>query len=87
MKYAVLLCFLLLMGCAPVPTLEELENQAMLTGNWSEVERRQKIIANRNAERGLGCQAREVALCVKDIGKTVCTCIERNALRGIVARR
>ena len=87
MKYAALLCFLLLMGCAPVPTLEELENQAMLTGNWSAVERRQKTIARRNADRGLGCPGGKISFCVQDIGETVCSCVDRDALDGIFARR
>jgi hypothetical protein len=33
---------LVLFACAPVPTLEELEDEAMLTGDWSKVEAREK---------------------------------------------
>lgn len=87
MKCAVLLCFLLLTACAPVPTLEQLENQAMLTGNWSDVERRQKAIARRNADRGLGCPVGKISFCVQDIGKTACSCVDRDALSGIFAGR
>ena len=32
----------LLVACEPVPTLEELEDQANLTGDWSQVEKRER---------------------------------------------
>ncbi len=46
---------LLLGGCASFASLEELEAQAMLTGDWSAVERRERIIARREAQDAVQC--------------------------------
>ena len=42
------LLVLLLVSCAPQATLEELEREALLTGDWSKVEARERRMA-RNA--------------------------------------
>ncbi|MCH7538407.1 MAG: hypothetical protein IID57_11200, partial [Proteobacteria bacterium] len=43
----ILVLLLMLGGCAVVPTLEDLEDQALLTGDWSQVENRERTIARR----------------------------------------
>ena len=40
---------LLLVSCTPMPTLEELESEATMTGDWSRVEKRERIIRDRLA--------------------------------------
>ena len=55
MKYTTtILAVLLLAGCAPIKSLEELKDEASVSGDWSEVERRERIL-KRRAERGT-CQ-------------------------------
>ncbi len=80
MKFTVLLGFLFLTACASVPTLDELEQRAMLTGDWTEVEKREKIIARRTAARGPICPAGSVPLCVNGVGKNKCTCVDRDTV-------
>ncbi len=52
MKCMGVLLLSFLIGCAPVATLEELEAQAYVSGDWSEVEKRERIIARREARKG-----------------------------------
>lgn len=85
MKYAALLGFLLLTACATVPTLDELEHRAMLTGDWTEVERREKVIARRAAERGINCPAGYVSFCVKGV-RNECSCVDRDTLANFFDR-
>ena len=86
MRYTALLGFLLLTACASVPTLDELEQRAMLTGDWTEVERREKIIARRTADRGYICPAGKVSFCVKGLGRNECSCVDRDTLDDFFGR-
>ena len=52
MKGMALLVLVLLGGCGTYTSLEQLEATAMLTGDWSEVEKRERIIARRNLRAG-----------------------------------
>ena len=52
---AIVLGLFLLGGCGTYHTLEELEDQAMLTGDWSQVERRESKIAMRTGRSGMSC--------------------------------
>ncbi len=78
-----LLCFLL--GCAPVSTLEELEAQAYVSGDWSEVDKRERMIARRQARQGPSCPSGYIAYCEKYAGAARCTCVSRDAMTGILA--
>ncbi len=75
--------FLVLMlgGCAAGPTLEELEDQAVLTGDWSQVEKRERTIARRKADEPLDCANGYVSYCETRIAKTRCSCVSRAAIR------
>lgn len=56
-------CLLLSTACAPVP-LEKLIDEALVTGDWSEVEKREKSIARRKNETlPSGCGPEEVLMC------------------------
>ncbi len=78
-----LVCFLV--GCAPVSTLEELEAQAYLTGNWSEVDKRERMIARRQVLRGPSCPSGYISYCERHVGSQRCACVSREALSGILA--
>ena len=72
---------LMLGGCAAAPTLEELEDQALLTGDWSQVEKRERTIARRKAAEPLACADGYVSYCVTRIATTRCGCVSRAAIR------
>ena len=83
-----MLVVLALVACAPQMTLEQLEDQAMLTGDWSQVEKRERLIrrkAMRNAQDDLVCPDDMTAVCDKSFGDTHCTCVDRNVMRDIFA--
>ncbi len=76
---------LMLGGCAAVPTLEELEDQALLTGDWSQVEKRERTIARRLAGAGEPpiCASGYISVCQTQIGTTRCGCVSRSAMRDV----
>ena len=74
-----------LLGCAPVPTLEQLEDAAMLTGDWSQVERRERIIQRREARQALQCPLGYISYCEPRIGREDCVCVGHDALDDIFA--
>jgi hypothetical protein len=85
MKVLVLLGVLILTGCISAPTLEQLETQAFLTGDWSAVERRQRTIAKRAALRTIQCPAGYIAVCKKQIGEDRCGCINDAQMRALLS--
>lgn len=80
----VLLC--LLAGCVARPTLEELETQAMLTGDWSAVEKRERSIERRRARTGIECDIGLTAYCEITAGHRACTCVSSRSLSMTIWR-
>lgn len=78
---------LLLGGCAAAVPLAELERQAMLTGDWSAVERRERQMARRVEVRGPFCAHGFVRYCVDAGSRDRCTCITEQRLRDMFSRR
>ena len=72
---------LLLGGCAAGPTLEELEDQAVLTGDWSQVEKRERTIARRQAEEPLDCAKGYMSYCETRMATTRCSCVSHSVMR------
>ena len=79
----ILVLLLMLGGCAAVPMLEELEDQALLTGDWSQVEKRERTIARRQPGKPLDCAAGYVSYCKARIVNTRCGCVSRSAMRDL----
>jgi hypothetical protein len=44
MNIVILVTLLVVVGCAPRPTLEQLEDEASVTGEWATVEHREELI-------------------------------------------
>ena len=85
MKVLVLLgACLLTVGCGHIATLEELENQALITGDWSEVERRERIIARRKARRGPVCPKGYMAYCESMMAGKNCSCISKDTMASLM---
>ena len=84
-KLSTLLCLILLLtlsGCASRPTMEELEKEAMRTGDWSAVEERQRM--DRKMGRyvpGQECPNGKALFCEKKGEREECTCVSANILR------
>lgn len=76
-----------MVGCASMPTLEELEAEALETGDWSAVEEREALIAKRNARRPAQCPTGHVSYCQKNIGRLDCQCISKAAMNQVFARQ
>ena len=81
---AILGLLFILSGCSSIASLEELEQEAMLTGDWSAVERRERIIARRKARDGLQCPPGSVALCVSSGVANNCSCVSATAVHSLV---
>ena len=81
---AILGLLVFLGGCGSMTPLEELEKQAMLTGDWSAVERRERIIAKRAARSGPKCPRGAVALCVDGAGRNKCSCVGAAAIHTLI---
>jgi len=65
---------IVLCACADVKTLEELELEALQTGDWSAVEKREKKLAEKKARQEAGCRATETLLCDNVGGVSRCYC-------------
>ena len=78
---------LLLGGCVTAPSMQELESQAMLTGNWLEVEKRERALARRRAQRGPQCPPAYISYCENNYGDLQCGCLQQDAARIVMLRR
>jgi hypothetical protein len=87
MRILVVFALVLLGGCAAGPSLEELESRAMLTGNWAEVEKRERVLALRQAQRGPQCPVGYVSYCEERYGDRRCGCLQLEGARVVVLRR
>ncbi len=77
--------FGLMIGCAPMQSLEELEAEALQSGDWSRVEERERIISKRKAQRPRQCPAGLVSYCEREVGRLDCECVTRASLGGTFA--
>lgn len=81
MKITCILLLALVAGaCATSPTIEELEFEALRTGDWSAVERREKAVQRRAERRRMSCPNGLVELCESRGGQSRCECVDRRAI-------
>ncbi len=78
---------LLAVGCAPVKTIEQLELEASITGDWSEVEKRERMLARRKAKAPIDCPTGYVGFCQSYGGQSDCGCVSREGMRDMFAGR
>ncbi len=79
MKQITLIASLLILsGCGTYVPMEELRAEALISGDWTKVERRERSTANRMARTGLGCPAGTMALCETKIEGDECHCVYRS---------
>ena len=69
-------------GCIEQPTMEELEKEAIETGDWSKVQRREERLGNR--EPAINCPEGTVVYCKEWGNKKRCGCVTYDQLeRGL----
>jgi hypothetical protein len=86
MKGIIILALSFLVGCAPMVPLEQLETQALLTGDWTAVEKHERIIAVRNRHSRIQCPPGTIAYCVTYFMDERCSCVSSKAIRSSFER-
>ena len=84
MKGIIILALVLLAGCGTFTPLEQLENEALLTGDWSAVEQRERIIAKSQFWTKPQCQGEKINFCHTNGAGTYCECVESNVIRSLL---
>ncbi len=75
MKFVILFTLVIVVGCAPSPTLEELEKEALITGDWTAVEWREERIKNRLELSAPGCPIGQSKNCIEEQSGIQCYCV------------
>jgi hypothetical protein len=84
MKGILFLALCLLAGCTAGPTLEQLEAQALVTGDWSLVEKREAAIARRDTRPRINCPSGDVVYCETYRLRKPCSCVSRGFIYSLV---
>lgn len=82
MRLIVLFAVLGLSACGTTPSLEELEQQAMISGDWSEVEKRERMMMRREARREPRCGDGMISYCQTSFGRDRCACVASAIVRN-----
>ena len=85
--FVLVLTALLVTGCGTYMSMEQLEQQALLTGDWTAVEKRERTVLRRKLRHGNVCPAGQVAVCESFASVDRCTCVESSSLRTVLAGR
>ena len=90
MKLIILAVVLLLSGCAAAKSMQQLEKEALKSGDWSKVEQRGRITVGKRRHRNslrLNCLAGQIAVCEQFGSKDKCTCHARRRALGVIYGR
>jgi len=75
MKFVILFTLVIAVGCASRPTLEQLEEEANTTGDWTAVERREELIKERLESTAPGCPVGQRKKCFEEQTGIECYCL------------
>jgi hypothetical protein len=75
---------LIFVGCAPQSTLEELEDEAVNSGEWEAVERREEVLKESLESRGPGCPPKQNKHCVEEQSGIQCYCLPEPGERHVL---
>ena len=81
MKGMIIVILVLLAGCSAHISLEQLESEALMSGDWSRVEQRERMIARRSFHSSLNCPPGTMGFCQKGGAREKCGCIDRTVVR------
>ena len=87
MKILCLFALFALAGCVARPTLQELEYAALRSGDWSQVEKRERALERRQFRNGPQCPDDRIAICDVQFGDVACSCADRDDLRRVLGWR
>jgi hypothetical protein len=87
MKGVIVLMIVLLAGCAGYKPLAQLEAEALVSGDWSLVEQRERIIARREARSGPTCPDGKISYCSNYMASQECQCVKRSVLNSLLDTR
>lgn len=88
MKYlTTLICIAFLSGCAVGIPMQELEAEALRSGDWSQVEKRERLIAKRKRSGQTKCPRDSVAICESRAGGLSCHCTSRSMMQNVLTGR
>ncbi len=79
-RITMLICLLTLTGCGTYVPMEELRAQALRSGDWTAVERREAAVAKRAARHGAQCPKGSMLMCQARVGDNKCVCVDRNSM-------
>ncbi len=82
MKLVSIIALCLLVGCTSRPTLEELEAEALITGDWTEVENRERMDKRWGVvQTESKCRSGYVEFCETKSALEYCECVSPKDLR------
>jgi len=81
MKALVMLMMIVLAGCASRPTLEQLQQDALVTGDWSAVEKREQFLRKIRGRSDVYCPQGTTMVCIDGEGDEDCICARPTASR------
>lgn len=80
MKSIVVAAFFFLAGCSSFVSLEQLEAEALVSGDWSQVEQRERLIERRKLRSFLACPPGSIGYCEADAGAERCSCVDADTM-------
>lgn len=70
----IMLLALVVTACASRPSLQELEQQALATGDWQAVESREEMLIRRSEKSAPGCPRGQTKFCIENGSGIDCHC-------------
>ncbi len=86
MRVILILAACVFAGCTAQPSLELLERQALVTGDWSAVEARERSMQWRNLRVGIQCPDGFINYCETRMTTKRCSCISRRSFDSLMFR-
>lgn len=84
MRGLLVLSATVMVGCADLKTLEELELAALQSGDWSAVEQRERAIAKRRARAANACPSGLTKVCSGSVLRQHCYCSSDDDVRDFL---
>ncbi len=82
MRFVGVMALCLLVGCSARPTLEELEAEALATGDWAAVEKRERMDKKWGVvQTDSACRDDYVMICQTKAAQEFCDCVSPHELR------
>jgi len=86
MRVILILAACVFAGCTAQPSLEQLERQALVTGDWSAVESRERSMQWRNLRVGIQCPNGFINYCETLMTTKRCSCVSNRAFNSLAFR-